>query len=155
MSVDVRFGLIYGVEVWNYILEDQPIIEYYKIPTYDKYTGKEKGFESRRITKFKLLKTIIGLGSAGELIKEDDYRAWILSKRNEINNDNDHDGVFIYDYNGINYFGIKAFAGEEPYEYPQDMCIEYIDNTVIAKELWEQLFPYLEGKLLLYMRVSV
>jgi hypothetical protein len=156
MGMDIRFGLIYGIEVWNNLLEDKGIREVYKIPIYDKYTGKEKGFESRSVEKFKLLKTIIGLGSAGDLIREDDFHVWIISKRNEINNEDDN-GNFIYDYDGIKFFGIKAFTGEEPYLYPQNYCFELNEIIENAAELFDKYFPYLFGlaKPLMYMRVSV
>lgn len=154
MGMDVRYGLIYGVEVWDNLLEDKANIEKIKIPTYDKYTGQQKGFESRSIVKYKLLQTIIGLGKIGDLIQEEEMRAWILSKRNEIN-DEDGAGLFIYDYNGVKFFGIKAFNGDEPYLYPQDSCFEFKDETKSAEKVWKKFFPYFDGKLLLYMRVSV
>jgi hypothetical protein len=154
MSMDVMFGLMYGVQVWDNILEDERIQETIEIPIFDKYTGKPKGTERRFIYKYKLLKTIIGVGKIGDLVTQEEFSSWIRIQANTING-NHNRGNFIYDWNGVGFFGIKAFVEEEPYLYPQDHCIEFVDNTIVAKELWEQFFPYLDGKLLLYMRVSV
>jgi hypothetical protein len=154
MGMDVRFGIIYGVRVWDTILEDKPYIERKERTLYNRYTGKPDDIQSYSETKYKLLINIDGFGKVGDLVDDDDFRKWIINHRNIINNEDD-DGLFIYDYNGVKFFGIKAFVGHEPYEYPQDMCIEFNDNTVVAKELWEQFFPNIPGKLLLYMRVSV
>jgi hypothetical protein len=154
MGMDVRYGLIYGVEVWDTILEDNVVIEKDSIPLYNRFTGNPDGFQPVTVRKYKLLINIPGFGNIGDLVEEDSFRDWIIERRNDINNEDDN-GLFIYDYNGVKFFGIKAFNSEEPYLYPQDSCFEFKDETKSAKKVWNEFFPYLDGKLLLYMRVSV
>lgn len=155
MGMDVRFGMIYGIEVWNNILEDKPNRESVEYSIYDIYTGKlTTKKEIRWVVKYKLLIDVDGFGKAGDLVLQDDFKEWIIDHRNTINNEDD-EGLFIYDYNGVKFFGIKAFNGHEPYEYPQDMCIEFLDETKSAEKVWKEWFPRIPGKLLLYMRVSV
>ena len=155
MSMDVRFGMIYGVKVWDILLEDRLIEEEKFVITYDKYSGKPNGQERIVSTKYKLLVTIPKLGEIGELISETEFIEWMYSFKIMLNNEYG-DGLFIYDYNGCKFFGMKAFGGEEPYEYPQDMAFDFVDETEKAKLLWDKYFPYLSelGGRLLYMRVS-
>lgn len=154
MGMDVRFGLIYGVEVWSTILEDKPYIERKERILYNQYTGKPERTQPYSETKYKLLIDVDGFGKTGDLVDDYDFRQWVINYRNKINNEDD-DGLFIYDYNGVKFFGIKAFNGNEPYEYPQDMCFEFKDETKSAEKVWKEWFPHIPGKLLLYMRVSV
>lgn len=158
MGLDVSCGTCYGIEIFSTIERKSGI---------DKKDGllSELGRVETFITKYNQ-----DTGNPYQLRKSE----WMLEFNYDFMEYKKGDKISCEDWNRALYtsvdsefnsgdreliinsqcIGVKSFVGKEPYESPQDICIEYISDLDNAKKKWEMLFPNIPGKHLLYLHAS-
>lgn len=155
MGADIAFGVCIGIPLWE-LLIDLPI-EWVKISTFDRYTGKPSGTEN-------VQKDFVQFNYPLFNYKVGDKMEWRkFRKKME---------QLVYENNSTTYkltpeitletkiifttqvLGIKAFKGREPYESPQDLVLKFVPNKKEAIHRWEELFPEIPYQYLFYLKYS-
>lgn len=148
MGLDVSFGVMFGLPISD-IGEFESGLKW--VTRYNERTGEPH--QQQIYDESYVLKTDFGKWHTGDRVSDQDLRDFFDELvQSDGHTRQDRKGLhWVY---SNNYFGVKAFVGDEPYYPPQDMCFELVTAWADTEMKWRSVFPGLPGKQMMYLHAS-